>query len=150
MPGIRHELRRPRAVAGEALRRDHVRHEDARREAAVQGVLAAGVLVVVERRAGDAQEPRDRRLLRRAVPDGDGEAAAAREAPERRDPGSGGARLAGPPRSAVGADDDRVEPEARRELDRLRVAPGRHLDRVTARRAARARAARARPRAASS
>ena len=66
-PRVLDELRRPRAVRREPLRRDRVRYDDLGRRAAAELVLQRRELVVERRRARDAEAPRGQRQLVRAV-----------------------------------------------------------------------------------
>ena len=63
--GIPQKLRRPDAEVRKALDGDRVRHDHLRRGAHAEVVLQRGELVVVRRRAGDAEPPRsDGELVR--------------------------------------------------------------------------------------
>ena len=127
-PRVLQELRRLRAVLGQALRRNRVRHDDLRRRAAAELVLKPGELVVERRRARDAEPPRGHRQLVRAVGERDVEVASLRPVAKRPQARCHRARLAEPRAAAVLPDHLRLDPVQLQQLQRLGVVARGELD----------------------
>ena len=125
------ELRRRRPEALQALRRHGVRKDHARRGAEAELVLQRRELVVVRRRAGDPEAARGEHHLVRAVREREVEAAALREAAQRRQPAGHRPGLADHAAAPVRrADDPMLDPVPLQQLERLRELSRRHLDLV--------------------
>ena len=107
-PRVLDELRRPRAVAREPVRRDRVREDDARRRAQAEVVLQRRELVVVGGRARDPEAARREHQLVRAVREREVEGARGGEAAERGQSSRERPRLPEPSGAAVARADDVV------------------------------------------
>jgi len=120
---IADQLFAARAVAGEALGRDRLRHEHPVGQPAVDVVLDRRPLVVEHRRVGDTQRPRDHRHVGRAVGERAVEALPPRPAEQLAHAAGGSERLVAPPHAAVAADHEMRATPIFEQLDRVRQRP---------------------------
>ncbi len=126
------ELRWPDAEASHALEWDRVGDDDLRRGAIAQMVLERRVLVVVRRRARDAQSPGGDRQLVGAVREREVVAAALGVSLQGSQPAGERGRLAHTGAAAVAPDHFGLDPVPLEELERLRVVASGDLDLVAA------------------
>ena len=131
--GVADQLAAARAVAGEPLGRDRLRHEHAVRQPAVDVVLRGRPLVVEHRAVRDPQQPRDDRHVRGAVRERAVEALSARPAEQLAHAVGGRERLVAPVHAAVAADDEMGPAPVLEQLDRVGERPRRQRDLVARR-----------------